>query len=415
MKAIVPSILNLVVAVGVGLLVGVDRERTKGDGPTRRAAGLRTFALVALAGAVARLPGDAFVLGIVVLGVAAFAVVAYLRRQRDDPGITTAVALVLTALLGALAMDRPDLSAGLGVVVAILLAAKSPLHRFVRETLSPEEVSDGLIFAALMFVVWPLLPDRPLAGLEPLNPHKIWLVVILITTITALGHATSRILGVRFGLPLTGLVSGFISSSMTIGAMSSRAATRPDLMAPAVAGAVLSTVATIVQAGLILLVLNRSVALAMMPSLAFAGVAAVIYSAVFMTIAMKARGGEPPKAGRAFSLSKALTFAAVFSVAVLASARLIDAFGDRGLLVGAALAGLADVHAGVVSVVGLVDSGRLPAPGAVTPILLALSTNTMTKLLFALSGGAPGFLWRVGPGLVIVAAAAWLGAALRLA
>ena len=41
---------RLAVALGIGLLVGLERERRKGDGPGRGAAGVRTFALVALLG-----------------------------------------------------------------------------------------------------------------------------------------------------------------------------------------------------------------------------------------------------------------------------------------------------------------------------------------------------------------------------
>ena len=146
-------------------------------------------------------------------------------------------------------MRQPALAAGVAVVVAILLAARTPLHHFVRSVLTESEVKDALIFAGATLVVLPLLPDRPLGPYGALNPHTIWIIVILVMAISAAGYVAVRMLGARFGLPIAGLASGFISSTATIGAMGARAAKAPDVLAAAVAGAVLSTVATIAPVG----------------------------------------------------------------------------------------------------------------------------------------------------------------------
>ena len=92
-------------------------------------------------------------------------------------------------------MQRPALAAGLAVTVAVLLAARSPLHRFVRSTLTEDELKDALIFAGATLVVLPLVPDRPMGPYGALNPHSIWILVILVMAISAAGYVAVRMLG----------------------------------------------------------------------------------------------------------------------------------------------------------------------------------------------------------------------------
>ncbi|HEX9555341.1 MAG TPA: MgtC/SapB family protein, partial [Reyranella sp.] len=97
-----PLLLGFTVALGVGLLIGIDRERRKGEGPARQAAGLRTFTLASLSGAAAIAAGGEVALAAVTLGVVAFSGLSYWRARDEDPGLTTETALVLTTLLGGL-------------------------------------------------------------------------------------------------------------------------------------------------------------------------------------------------------------------------------------------------------------------------------------------------------------------------
>src|SRR5882724_13034860 len=224
-----PFVIGFLVALGVGLLIGIDRERHKGDGAARHAAGLRTFTLASLSGAVAMAAGNEILLAAAALGMVVFAGVSYWRARDSDPGLTTETALVLTTLLGGLAMREPEFAAGLGVVTAVLLAARSALHRFVRSVLTDDELRDLLVFAAATLVVLPLLPDHPIGPYGALNLRTIWLIVILVMAVGALGHVAVRVVGPRYGLPLAGLASGFISSSATIGTMGARAAREPEL------------------------------------------------------------------------------------------------------------------------------------------------------------------------------------------
>src|SRR5260370_41254881 len=107
-----PLFLGFLVALGIGLLIGIDRERKKGEGPARQAAGLRTFTLAALLGAVAIVAGGELLLAAVALGVVAFAGLSYWRARDSDPGLTTEAALGLATPLARPALPPPPLPPG---------------------------------------------------------------------------------------------------------------------------------------------------------------------------------------------------------------------------------------------------------------------------------------------------------------
>ena len=406
-------ILNLAVALGIGLLVGVERERRKGQGPSRSFAGIRTFAVTSLTGAIGFIVGGTLLLATATAGVAILTAAAYRLVDENDPGLTTEVALILTVLLGGLSMQQPALAGGLAVTVAVLLAARSPLHRFVRSALTDEELQDGLVFAGATLVVLPLVPDRSFGPFGALNPHSIWILVILIMTISAAGYLAIRTVGARFGLPIAGFASGFISSTATIGAMGARAAGTSVQLEAAVAGATLSTVATIVQMAIVLGVVSLATLRNLLLPLECAGAAAVAYGALFTIRAFQQRADVDQQRGRAFSLTTALGFALTLAIILIASAALREWLGETGVILATALAGFVDTHAAAISAASLVATGKLHAPDAVVPILAGLSTNTISKIVFAVAGGR-SFALRVIPGLIIVVLGAWAGALFAL-
>ena len=405
-----PMLLNLAVALGIGLLIGAERERRKGEGPARAAAGIRTFAVVSLAGATSVIAGGALVLAVTIAGVAALTAIAYFRSRDEDPGLTTEIALVLTALLGGLSMQQPPLAAGIAVALAALLAARGPLHHFVRSVLTEAEVRDALIFAGATLVVLPLLPNQSMGPYGALNPRSIWIVVILVMAISAAGYILIRLLGARFGLPIAGFASGFISSTATIGAMGTRVRKSPGIITAAVAGAALSTVATIVLMSLVLAATSIATLRALSIPLICAGIAATAYGAGFTIRTLREKDMPDPQPGQAFSLPVALIFALTLSAVLIISAALRDWFGETGVIVAAAAAGFVDTHSAAIAVASLVAAGKMTAADAVFPVLAALTTNTISKMVFAWSSGSQSFALRLIPGLILVAGAAWAGA-----
>ena len=283
------------------------------------------------------------------------------------------------------------------------------MHHFVRSVLTEREVTDGLIFAGATLVALPLLPNQPMGPYGALNPQSIWIVVILVMAISAAGYILVRILGDRFGLALAGLASGFISSIATIGAMGTRSKITPAVLGAAVAGAVLSTVATILQMCAVLAATSMAVLRELSIPLFCAGLAAASYGAIFTIKALRGTKGVNSQAGRAFSFSAAIILGLTLSGILVVSAALRENFGEIGAIVGAALAGFADTHSAAVSIASIVASGKMGAADAISPILAALSTNTVSKIIVAWTSGGRSYALRLIPGLLLVISAAWAG------
>jgi uncharacterized membrane protein (DUF4010 family) len=397
-------------ALGIGLLIGSERERSKGTGPDRGPGGVRTFTLAALAGAVAALAGNAW-LGAAALAVlGAYGIAAYFHTRTEDPGLTTEVALVVTFLLGVLAAGAPALAAGTGVVVAIVLASRSRLHRLVRDQLSERELADGLLLAAAALVVLPLLPNRAVDPWGVFNPHVIWLLAVLVMAVNALGYVALRTFGVHRGLPVAGLAAGFVSSTVTHGAMGSRARAQPTLLGAAVAGAALSSVATVVQLLLVLAVANVTLLRALVLPMLLAGVAAVAWGVINTVRSMRTPGDAHVAPGRAFEFRTALVFTATVTAVMLIAAVLADQLGPAGGAFGIVVAGLADTHAATASAASLAAGGALDLRTAMLATLGAFSVNAVGKLVVSYTTGGAAFGNRVLPGVLLMVALAWLGA-----
>lgn len=403
-----PRLTGLAAALGIGLLIGIERERRKGEGPARAAAGLRTFTLASLLGALAMLLGGGATLAVLAAVVGALAIVSYRRSRDDDPGLTTEIALVLTFMLGALAMHDARLATGIGVLVAIALAARSQLHRFVVRVLSEQEVHDGLLLAAAALVILPLVPDRAVDPLGAINPRTLWKLAVLMMAINACGNIALRAAGPALGLSFAGFASGFVSSTATIAAMGAEARRNPALRAGAVSGAVLSSLATVVYLALLLAATSPAVLRAMAAPLLAAGVAAAAYGLLIALRSVRTHDGDTPPPGRPFNPRLALLFAATMGALLLLTAFLTDRYGTGGAGIAAALAGFADAHSASAAVAALQASGRIAAEQAVLPILAAFTTNACSKLIVAVTTGDRSFALQVVPGVLLSVGAAWL-------
>jgi uncharacterized membrane protein (DUF4010 family) len=259
------------------------------------------------------------------------------------------------------------------------------MHHFVRTVLSEQELNDLILFSAMALIVLPLAPDRFMGPFEALNPRDIARLIVVMMAISALGYVAMRFLGPRYGLPLAGFASGFVSSTATIYSMGERVSRQPAIMSAAVAGAVLSSIATILQMTVVIGLIQTSLLTVLVLPLSFGGLAAALYGLLFFLRIGPASNIKEPvdNAGRAFHLKTAAVFAALVSLILLLSAALNAWLGARGMLLGAALAGLADAHATAASAASLVASSKISSAQAVGPILLGLTTNTLMKAVVA--------------------------------
>jgi len=398
---------SLSAAVGIGLLVGLERERRKAGGPRRIQAGIRTFTLVALLGAALMVVRVDWIVPAAILALAGLLATAYACSTAPDGGITTAAALLLTLVLGALAIPEPEIAVSIGVIATIVLAARARLHAFVRQTITDDELRDGLILAAAALVVLPFIPDRYLGALQAFNPRTTWTIVVLIMGIGVVGHVAQRLLGAAWGLAAAGFASGFVSSLATVGAMGERARQAPGMLRAAVSGALMSCVATIIQLAVVVGASSVDALRAIAGPLLGAGAAGTVAAIACSIWAFRDPAPAEILAGRAFSLAKALGLAATVTALTWISFLLQDRFGQAGLTVGVALAGFADAHAAAASVASLVASGRLSAQDAVVPILAASSTNAVSKTVMSITSGGARFALPVVGGVALQMATAW--------
>lgn len=160
-------------ALGIGMLIGLERERHKGQGELRAFAGLRTYSITALLGYVSQQVGGGLLLGLIAGCLAVIVSTAYWKSRDNDPGITSEVALLTVLLLGAWCGVAPELATAVGVVVAGLLAYRDKLHNFARSQLTDVEMRDGLLLLVVALVVLPLAPDRFIGPYGALNPRTI--------------------------------------------------------------------------------------------------------------------------------------------------------------------------------------------------------------------------------------------------
>src|SRR5690606_9366644 len=203
-------------ALGCGLLIGLERERHNQRELQPRFAGLRSFAICALLGALC------FLFGIVIAVIGALIVggmvILSIKNQPDDPGITTELAFIMTYFIGALCLWNIPLAAGLAVILTGLLMTKHLMHGIVSKWITEAELRDGLFLLALVLIALPLTPDTPLWG-NVLNPYVILKLLILILSVQALAHIAKRLLSTNNALMLSSIASGFVSSTATIASL----------------------------------------------------------------------------------------------------------------------------------------------------------------------------------------------------
>jgi uncharacterized membrane protein (DUF4010 family) len=400
--------LNFAVALGIGLIIGTERERSKAVGENSSLAGVRTFAIAALLGATSFMVSLWLHIAIIFC-VMAFVGAAYFSKQTQESGLTTEISLIFTVILGGLTMSNASLAASLGIITALLLLIKKRLHGFVLKTITQTELNEFLMLAAATLIILPIVPNAFIGPFDAINPRSLWLIVIFIMAINALGHLALRLLGQRIGLPVVGFVSGFISSIATVASMGQRAKTTPELTSAAVCGATLSSFATILELTILLTAIDAATLNALKWPLIFGGISIALYGLVLTTQSLHQQVAHKAKTKEAFSLKSALLFAAMMAVVLIVSAALKAWFGQNGLIIAAAVAGLADSHAPSISVASMAASGKISAANAVVPILVALSLNTLSKGIMAILNGSKAFATQVNLGLVIQVAALWLG------
>jgi len=296
-----------------------------------------------------------------------------------------------------------------GVATAVVLLSKDRLHRFVRENVTDVEMTDALKFFVVAFVVLPLVPRAHLGPYGVIDPRMIWALVVAVTALGWLGYVAVRMLGPRRGLPVAGLAGGFVSGAATTGAMA-RIAKTPELYRPALAAALLASVATLVQLVVVTAVADGRVAAMLAPAAAL-GAAVLAGEAAWLTLRRRPEPTEPANATettpasrettapsreptapglagrRPFALIPALLLAAILTTLLVVAAFANDVLGRGGAILAVSAAGLADAHAGALTAATLSSAGNLTVQTAALAAMSAVGVNTVVKLALALAAG----------------------------
>lgn len=409
--------LRFAVAIGLGILLGLERERIKAEDG---GAGVRTFALISLSGALAGYMSEN--LGLNWLAMAMFFAVAALilgmyvvTAQRGDTGITTEVSALLAFLLGLLcAYGQLQLASWIAVAMALLLALKDWLHQLASR-IDATDVEATLKFSIVTLIILPLVPDVNYgpAPLDVINPYKIWLMVVLISALNFSSYLLIKIVGAEHGVGIAGLLGGLASSTaVTLGFSQRSRQTGEDASALALGIMLAWTVMffrVAIMSSLISWDLGRQI-LFPISLLCAANLGACYW---LWQRNKRRQRGEVKSGSNPFALDQAIKFGLLFGVVVLVARAAQVYLGDAGVYIAAAVAGLTDVDAITLAMANLAQSDAANLPVAARAIVIAVMANTLTKCGMAIGLGSPELRRLILPisGVLLVTGAAgalWL-------
>jgi uncharacterized membrane protein (DUF4010 family) len=407
------------VALFIGILVGLQREyaHDTDDPPEQKSfAGVRTFALMGLAGCAAAYAADIldtpWVLIGLLLPISALIVIAYyVLAIGGSVGITTEVAAVVTMLAGALCFwDQLAIAVAIGVTTTVLLSLKLELHGFVA-LLTREDMIAALKFAIITAIILPILPNVNYGPppLDVINPYKIWLMVVLISAISFLGYVLFKLVGSKRGTGLTGLLGGLVSSTATTLSFSQRSHKSGQLAKPfALAIIIAWTIMfgrVLVEVGAIHFPLLDELWL----PLVAAGIVGLIYG-VYLYLAPRADDEEDVQISNPFELRPAITFGILYGIILIVARAAQVYLGDTGIYLSSIASGVADVDAITLSMTELSRSGNLALPTAARAIVLAVVANTVVKGGIVLATGSSALRRAVLPGFLLILSVALVAA-----
>lgn len=399
------SLTGLLTALGLGLLIGTVRERL--HKPVETMAGIRTHTLVAVLGSVSVGLGMApFVAALLMVG--ALAVVGYQQSAKTSLGMTGEVSILVTFVLAGLSMHDSMLASSIAVVVAGILFAKEPLRRFGRELIREDELKDVLLLAASAMVILPLLPNHAIDPWGALKPYALWRIVVLVMAVGMFGHIAFRATGTRWGFPIAGFFSGFVSSTASVVSLGRSVKDKPHLLYAASAAALLSILSSLILFAMVLGATSQALMSAMLLPLFVAGLAVLMVSVFCLRMIDVHEPPEVDTATSAFKISHALVIAATIGLVMLVSAWLRQLFGDSGTLVASWVVGLAEIHAAAVSVAQLAVAGTEQPDAVRWGVMGILVSSALAKSSIAFASGGRHYGVLVSAGLLAMITAGGL-------
>jgi uncharacterized membrane protein (DUF4010 family) len=385
--------LRFAVALGLGMLIGLERERSKTE---EGGAGVRTFALIALTGAIAGYLGNTLGLDWLALSIF-FAVAALIIGQyvvtslRGDPGITTEISALLAFLLGLLcAHGQLQLAAWVAVAMALLLALKGWLHQLASR-INASDVEATLKFGIVTLIILPLVPDHNYGPppLDVMNPYKIWLMVVLISALNFASYLLIKIVGAEHGIGIAGLLGGLASSTAVTLGFSQRSRLPGEDASALALGILLAWTVMFFRVAIMTSLISWE--LGQRLSVAVGPLALTCLGACYWLWRRRQRAerGEVKPGNNPFELDEAIKFGLLFGVVVLIAKAAQVYLGDAGLYLAAGIAGLTDVDAITLAMADLAKTDESSVATAARAIVVAVLANTLTKSGMTIGLGSP--------------------------
>jgi uncharacterized membrane protein (DUF4010 family) len=380
-------------ALGLGVLLGLERERSKTE---TSFAGVRTFGLVALAGGIAALLD--FSLGRPWLALCVFAatsglvIVSYaVTAQRGEFGITTEISALLAFLLGFLCVSGQMLTAAvLAVASGGVLALKEWLHRLAGRIASAD-VEATLKFAIVSIIILPLVPDQNFGPppLDVINPHKIWLMVVLISGLNFASYLLVKMVGAEHGIGLTGLLGGLVSSTAVTLGFAQRSREEPQQATPLALGILVAWTVMFVRVVVLVTAVDRGLAGPIGLSMAAFGIPSLLICWLLWRRQRTAKTATVSAGENPFELGEAIRFGLLFGVITFVAKAAQVYLGEAGLYLAGAIAGMTDVDAIALSMAQLARSDPTNAVAVERTIVIAVASNTLFKAGMVAFLGAP--------------------------
>ncbi len=368
------------IALLIGVLVGLERERDRADGD-ELFAGIRTFPLISLLGFLSSLLASATSYWVLAVALAAFfalVITTYAYSAREGHiGMTTEVSALIVFILGALVfLEFYTITIASAVILTLVLTIKAPLHHLV-EKIQEEDIYATLKFAVITAIILPVLPDQTFGPFDVLNPRQIWYMVVLIAGVSFLGYILVKIFGSSKGITLTGMLGGLVSSTAVTLSFSQKSKESLDLGRTFGSAIILACTIMYPRVLVMIAVVNRQLLTLIWPSILVLTLTGVGASLWLWRKAAR-RNTEGVEITNPFELRSAIKFGLIFAVILFVSKASEFYFGDSGVYVTAGLAGLTDVDAITLSMASLAKT-TLSESTAVSAILLATVSNTIVK------------------------------------
>lgn len=402
------DLVTLGISFGLGLLVGLQREKTNHE-----TAGVRTFTLIAILGTMSgfltREFDNPYILPVFGISVAALMITANLIIAHRDPkpsaGQTTEVAVLLMFAIGAyLVLGHAVLGVIVGGVLAILLYIKETLHNFI-DQLKEKDFAAIMTFVGISLVILPILPDKTYGPMDVLNPRDIWLMITLIVGISVLGYFVYKWVGKKAGMISNGLLGGIISSTATTVSYARNAATNKNVSKIAafviVSSVTISIVRVIIEIGIV--VPNKFGQL-ILPFILLFIFMSIISVLLFYMVSRDDSQDDMPEPKNPAQFKSAFVFGILYGIILLAVAFTEKEFGQEGLYIVSIIGGLAKKDAITLSLAHSIKGGMATELGWRLIMTGVLANFAFKIILVAVMGNKKLTKWIGGTMLVSIIA-----------